>query len=99
MFVPHSITEDGFESQLCVNYVGHFLLTHLLFPTMIETGRQSINNVRIVNVSSCAHIPGEINFEDINYLKYVICSLHIFNVVIDCNWFNLSMFVSIHIYL
>lgn len=67
MFVPHSLTEDGFESQLGVNYVGHFLLTHLLFPTMIETGRQSISNVRIVNVSSCAHIPGDINFDDINY--------------------------------
>lgn len=27
MFGPRSETEDGFESQLATNYLGHFLLT------------------------------------------------------------------------
>lgn len=69
MFVPHKLTEDGFESQLSVNYLGHFLLAHLLLSTLKETGSQSKNCARIVNVSSCAHIPGSINYTDINYKK------------------------------
>ncbi|KAL0272735.1 UNVERIFIED_CONTAM: hypothetical protein PYX00_005596 [Menopon gallinae] len=72
MSVPFALTEDGFESQLCVNYLGHFLLTHLLLSTLKETGDRSENCSRIVNVSSCAHIPGSINFDDINYVKQYI---------------------------
>lgn len=71
MFVPYKLTEDGFESQLAVNYLGHFQLTHLLMDLLIRSGRSSGHNSRVVNVSSCAHIPGAINYEDIHYQKSV----------------------------
>lgn len=65
MFGPYSETEDGFESQFAVNYLGHFLLTHLLLSNIVEAGTAQ-ENARIVNVSSCAHLAGSIDFDDIN---------------------------------
>lgn len=50
MMCPKSITEDGNELQLQTNHLGHFLLTLLLLPKIIQS-RPS----RIVNVSSLAH--------------------------------------------
>ena len=50
-------TEDGFEKQIGVNHLGHFLLTYLLEPTWIKT-----SNARIINVSSDFHITGKIDF-------------------------------------
>lgn len=65
MATPYHLTEDGFESQFAVNYLGHFLLTHLLFPLLRNGGSQDLNS-RIINVSSCAHLNGTIDFDDIN---------------------------------
>lgn len=69
MAAPFSITDDGFESQLAINYLGHFLLSHLLYPQLKAAGTNA-QNARIVNVSSCVHVMGEINFDDINGNKY-----------------------------
>lgn len=66
MFVPFSLTEDGFESHLGVNYLGHCLLTHLLLPQLKQAGCDTNRNARIVNVSSSAHLAGNINFKDMN---------------------------------
>ncbi|SEO37379.1 SDR family oxidoreductase [Paenibacillus sp. OV219] len=52
-------TSDGFERQLGVNHLGHFLLTGLLLPLL----RQS-DSARIINVSSGAHKIGKMNYED-----------------------------------
>lgn len=65
MATPYYLTEDGFESQFAVNYLGHFVLTHLLMPQLRAAGTQDLNS-RIVNVSSCANILGTINMDDIN---------------------------------
>ncbi|RZC42155.1 retinol dehydrogenase 12, partial [Asbolus verrucosus] len=65
MFGPYIESRDGFESQFSTNYLGHFLLTHLLLPQIKAAGTETAKS-RIINVSSCAHIVGEINFEDIN---------------------------------
>ncbi|KAL3440913.1 retinol dehydrogenase [Aspergillus insuetus] len=55
MCVPYKETVDGFEMQIAVNYIGHFLFTKLL-PTIQQTGESSdIETVRIVNVSSDGH--------------------------------------------
>lgn len=67
MFVPYEITEDNFESQFAVNYLGHFLLTQLLLPKLEEASKFFETNPRVVNVTSCAHeVAQEINFDDIN---------------------------------
>ncbi|XP_012688793.1 retinol-DH_like_SDR_c domain-containing protein isoform X2 [Clupea harengus] len=64
MMCPRSLTEDGFETQLGVNHLAHFLLTMLLLD-MLKSSAPS----RVVNVSSIAHVGGKINFEDLFYNK------------------------------
>ncbi|XP_019873649.2 dehydrogenase/reductase SDR family member on chromosome X [Aethina tumida] len=71
MFGPYIETKDGYESQFSTNYLGHFLLIHLLLPN-IKAGGDENENARIVNVSSCAHLIGDIKFEDINNRKQYI---------------------------
>ncbi|XP_014216438.1 retinol dehydrogenase 12 [Copidosoma floridanum] len=68
MFPPYGETEDGFEEQYGVNYLSHFLLTVLLIPLLKNAG-DSGHPAKIVNVSSCAHLLGDINFDDINRRK------------------------------
>ncbi|XP_063231388.1 retinol dehydrogenase 11-like isoform X2 [Bacillus rossius redtenbacheri] len=58
---PRSLTEDGIETQLGVNHVGHFLLTLLLLPRMLRS-----SPARIINVTSMSHISGRIDFDDLN---------------------------------
>lgn len=62
MVPPYQKTEDGFESQLGVNYLSHFVLTKALFPLLNRT-----ENSRIVSLSSIAHKNAKINFKDINW--------------------------------
>ena len=50
MAVPEGRTEDGFETQLAVNHLGHFALTGLLLPALLEG-----SNARVVTVTSIAH--------------------------------------------
>lgn len=65
MATPYKETKDGFESQMAVNYTGHFLLTHLLLPQLIAGSRNNDGkNARVVNVSSCAHRTTDMDFDD-----------------------------------
>lgn len=69
MYGDYKLTEDGIETQFAVNYLSHFYLTHLLLPALKQGG--TIGEVaRVVNVSSCAHFPGDINFNDIMMEKH-----------------------------
>lgn len=71
MSVPYHKTEDGFELQMAVNFLGHFLLTHLLMPQLVEGSKQNKGkNARVVNVSSCANQAGIIKYDDFNCEKY-----------------------------
>ena len=48
-------TVDGLERTISVNYVGPYLLTRLLIPVMPK-------GARIVNMASCVHPMGRLNF-------------------------------------
>lgn len=58
---PYTKTEDGFEMQLGVNHLGHFLLTHLLLD-LLKASAPS----RVVVVSSKLYKYGHVDFEDLN---------------------------------
>ena len=67
MNTPKGRTQDGFETQLGVNYLGHFLLTELLLDAL-KAGAPS----RIVCVSSAAHVgirgkPANIDIQDLHF--------------------------------
>lgn len=61
MNTPPMKTDDGFEFQLGINHLGHFLLTQMLLPQLLEAGKPA----RIINVASSAHQFGSINFDDL----------------------------------
>ena len=62
MAVPYARTEDGFEMQFGVNHLGHFALTARLWPLISHT-----IGSRVVQVSSLAHLWGEIRKKDIHW--------------------------------
>lgn len=53
-------TAEGFELQFGANYLGHFALTALLLPLLMNTGQ-----ARVVTVSSIAARQGRIDFSDL----------------------------------
>ena len=57
--------KNGIESQFATNHLGHFLLTALLFPTILAAGR----GARIINLTSDGFQiekfrPDDYNFQD-----------------------------------
>ncbi|MEW5305606.1 MAG: hypothetical protein WDW36_008138 [Sanguina aurantia] len=56
MGVSREETEDGFESHMGSNYLGHFLLTTMLLPAL-QRGAESAQErgARVVSVSSMVH--------------------------------------------
>ena len=58
MPMQRAFTDDGFELNIGVNYLGHFLLTQLLLPLLQKPSRS-----RIVHLSSVMHRVGRINFD------------------------------------
>ena len=60
MAVPKATTEDGFETQLGTNHLGHYALTGLLLPTLLAAAEP-----RVVTVSSNAHNMGRMDFDDL----------------------------------
>jgi NAD(P)-dependent dehydrogenase (short-subunit alcohol dehydrogenase family) len=64
MMPPESKTEEGFELQFGVNFLGHFLLTDLLYRKLVST-----QNSRVVTLSSIAHRGSSIDFENLRVEK------------------------------
>lgn len=67
MQCPEGRTEDGFETQMGVNHLGHFLLTELLLERL-----KSSAPARIVCVSSVLHVGdkkhvGSVDIKDLNF--------------------------------
>ncbi len=55
-----ALTADGFERQFGTNHLGHFALTGLLMPTLLQAPHP-----RVVTISSIAHRRGRIAFDDL----------------------------------
>ena len=60
MAVPYSLTEDGFESQMGINHLGHFALTGRLLGELLNAP-----GARVVNVSSTAHRAGRMKIDNL----------------------------------
>ena len=59
--LPYKKTQDGNETTFQTNYLGHVLLTNLLYPLLNKDG-----HARIVEVTSNSHVLGNINFDNLN---------------------------------
>jgi NAD(P)-dependent dehydrogenase (short-subunit alcohol dehydrogenase family) len=64
MALPYARTADGFEMQFGTNHLGHFALTGLLMPAILASP-----GARIVVVSSGVHVPGAIDFDNLDGTK------------------------------
>jgi NAD(P)-dependent dehydrogenase (short-subunit alcohol dehydrogenase family) len=62
MAVPLGRTADGFEMQFGTNHLGHFALTGLLLPTLLQAQAP-----RVVTTSSNAHRMGRMRWDDLNW--------------------------------
>ncbi len=62
MMTAEERTEDGLELQFGANYLGPFLLTHLLLD-LLKAGH---DQARIVNLSSISHNAGLMAFDNLN---------------------------------
>ena len=64
MAVDEEKTQDGFEMQLGVNHLGHFVLTGGLMPLLLSTPGS-----RVVSMASMGHRAGWMNFDDLMFEK------------------------------
>ncbi|WP_156839586.1 SDR family NAD(P)-dependent oxidoreductase [Novosphingobium aquimarinum] len=62
MAPPLTRTDDGFESQMAVNYYAPFLLSELLLPNLMAAAP-----ARVVIVSSGSHQLAELRLDDLDY--------------------------------
>jgi retinol dehydrogenase-12 len=66
MSAPRCETEDGFESHIGTNHLGHFLLTLLLMPALRAGANDIHRPARVVNVSSRLNLMGKLHRENPN---------------------------------
>ena len=71
MATPLKKTVDNFESQMATNYLGPFLLTHLLMPQLRAAGSEEVKS-RVILVSSVLHFAGQVPFKDFHSERLVI---------------------------
>jgi NAD(P)-dependent dehydrogenase (short-subunit alcohol dehydrogenase family) len=62
MAPPRGRTDDGFETQMGTNHLGHFALTAWLMPLLLSSA-----DPRVVTVSSSAHRMGSVDTDDLHY--------------------------------
>ncbi|KAI5798920.1 hypothetical protein EDC01DRAFT_22948 [Geopyxis carbonaria] len=64
---PRTATVDGVESHFGINYLAHFHLLNLLIPVIRV--QPADRDVRILLTTCTAHILGELDLNDINFVK------------------------------
>lgn len=65
-----TLTGDGIEMHFATNHLGHWLLTCLIMPKLIEASAQSPKGAtRVVNVSSASPCVSGLRWSDINFDK------------------------------
>ncbi|KAH8654752.1 hypothetical protein BGZ61DRAFT_594646 [Ilyonectria robusta] len=88
MMTPEGRTADGFETQLGINHLAHFLLFNLLNSALLKSKTPEFNS-RVIFLSSIAHRTGGLNFDNINLdnachpwieRRYGALGLHAFSV-------------------
>ncbi|XDG01607.1 hypothetical protein ABKA04_001222 [Annulohypoxylon sp. FPYF3050] len=62
----YTVDKQGIEIQLSANYLGHFLLTNLLAPALINAGSQP-GGARVVNLTSLGYRCSPFRFDDWNF--------------------------------
>lgn len=60
MALPRHTSANGFEVQFATNHLGHFALTGLLLPALLQR-----RGARVVTVSSIAHWMASMDFDDL----------------------------------
>jgi NAD(P)-dependent dehydrogenase (short-subunit alcohol dehydrogenase family) len=95
MALPRRTTADGFEMQFGTNHLGHFALTGLLLPALLER-----TGARVVTVTSMMHWMGSIDFDDLDaergYHRWpVYCQAKLANLVFTKELDRRAPFVSV----
>jgi NAD(P)-dependent dehydrogenase (short-subunit alcohol dehydrogenase family) len=62
MACPEARVGPGWESQFATNHLGHFVLTNLLWPALVDGG-----GARVIALTSTGHKISPIRFDDINF--------------------------------
>lgn len=62
IFQNKEVTVNGFELSFAANHLGHFLLTNLLMPLLLQS-----KTPKVINVSSEAHRAAKLDFGDLQY--------------------------------
>ena len=68
MATPEGTTKDGFETQLGVNHLAHFLLFQLLKPTLLASSTPDFHS-RVVSLSSSSHRASGVHLDDLDLKK------------------------------
>lgn len=63
----YTVDKQGNEMQLSGNHLGHFLLTNLLAPALMEAARVDQRSVRVVNLTSLGYRISPFRFDDYNF--------------------------------
>jgi NAD(P)-dependent dehydrogenase (short-subunit alcohol dehydrogenase family) len=66
MACPKWLTEDQYEYQFQVNYLGHYLLTRLLLDKLAQSSTTQSPS-RVINLTSKLYETGVIDWNDINF--------------------------------
>ncbi|CAK8683106.1 unnamed protein product [Clavelina lepadiformis] len=75
---PKSTTVDGYDRQMSVNHIGHFLLTDLLLDLLKRTGAREGVTSRIVIVTSSTHKLGRMREDDRMHVhNYSPCTMYL----------------------